>query len=38
MSKENFEAFSRTKKNMEKQGKTWNEGEKSEQKNNKCNL
>ena len=31
MSKENFEAFSRTKKNMEKQGKTWNEGEKSEQ-------
>lgn len=31
MSKENFEAFSRTKKNMEKQGKTWNEGKKSEQ-------
>ncbi len=31
MSKENFEAFSRTKKNMEKQGKTWNQGETKKQ-------
>lgn len=38
MAQDNYEAFSRTKKNMEKQGKTWNENEsaeKTQQKNQK---